>query len=109
MVGQEKRKTPRLDCRVPIMCRRGSLFDQTQTMDISQGGVGLLSPKFIPLDTNLIVEIALTPEAEPVLAVGRVRWIQKSNYSDSYRVGMNFTDIAADSKRRLAGYFDRGF
>jgi c-di-GMP-binding flagellar brake protein YcgR len=106
---KEKREAPRLDCRVPIMCRRGSLFDNAQTMDISKGGVGLLSAKFIPLKTNLIMEIALAPKAEPVLAVGKVCWVQKSSYSDQYRVGMNFTDIAVDSSRRLADYLDKEF
>jgi len=89
------------------MCRRGSLFDNSQTMDISQGGVGLLSPKFIPVKTNMIMEIALNPRQEPVLCVGKVCWVQKSNYSDNYRVGMNFVDISDESKNRLAGYLDK--
>ncbi|MDP3143360.1 MAG: PilZ domain-containing protein [Candidatus Omnitrophota bacterium] len=107
MVGQEKRKAPRLDCRVPIMCRRGSLFNNTQTLDISQGGVGLLSPKIIPINTNMVMEIALSAKSEPVLCVGKVCWVQKSNYSDHYRVGMNFTDIAQDSEGRLEQYLEK--
>jgi len=89
------------------MCRRGSLFDNTQTLDISKGGVGLLSPQFIPLDTNMIMEIALSPKTEPVLCVGKVCWVQKSSHSDNYRVGMNFTDVAEDSEGRLEQYLEK--
>jgi c-di-GMP-binding flagellar brake protein YcgR len=103
---KEKRTAPRWDCRVPIMCRRGSDFDSAQTLDISRGGVGLLTRKFIPVNTNMIMEIALSPHAAPVMVLGRVCWVQKSASAESYRLGMNFTEIASDSRNRLAGYLD---
>ena len=107
MGAKEKRKSQRLDCRVPIMCRRGSLFDNSQTMDISDGGVGLLSPKMVPVNTNMIMEIALAEKQEPILCVGKVRWVQKSGIADSFRIGMNFTDIAEDCKNRLSQYLEQ--
>jgi c-di-GMP-binding flagellar brake protein YcgR len=106
MVRQEKRQAPRLDCRVPIMCRRGSAFDRAQTLDISEGGVGLLTRKFIPVDTNLIMEIALSPNSAPVMVLGRVCWVQRFRSADNYRLGMNFTDITADSRNRLTNYLN---
>jgi hypothetical protein len=50
------------------------------------------------------MEIALTPKAEPVLTVGRVKWVQKLGYQDRYRLGMAFTDISQDAKNRLSEY-----
>ncbi|MFZ5800381.1 MAG: PilZ domain-containing protein [Candidatus Omnitrophota bacterium] len=105
--GKEKREHPRWDCRVPIMCRRGTVFDNAQTMDISNTGVGFLSSRFVPVNTSLILEIALSPKSEPIMALGRVCWVQKCRHSDNYRLGMNFTDVSEDSKRRLTDYFAR--
>lgn len=107
MEGYEKRNSPRYDCRVPVLCRKGTLFDNSQTIDISKGGVGLISSKFIPLDTNLVMEIALSPKAEPLLAVGRVKWVQKLGVQERYRVGMAFSDISQGCQSRLADYLTK--
>ncbi len=104
MEGSEKRTATRFSCRVPVLCRKGTLFDNSQTIDVSKGGVGIISSKFVPLDTNLVMEIALAPKAEPVLAVGRVKWVQKLGSQERYRLGMAFTDISQDSEGRLAKY-----
>ena len=100
----EKRTSPRIDCRVPVLCRKGTLFDNSQTLDVSKGGIGLLSSKFVPLNTNLVMEIALTPKSEPLLAVGKVKWVQKLGAQERYRLGMAFTDISQDCRGRLSEY-----
>lgn len=104
MEASEKRTSPRFDCRVPILCRKGTIFDNSQTIDISKGGVGLISSKFVPLNTNLVMEIALAPKAEPLLAVGRVKWVQKMASQERYRLGMSFTDISQGCQNRLSEY-----
>lgn len=83
------------------------MFDNSQTIDISRGGVGVISPKFIPLGTNLVMEIALAPKAEPLLAVGSVKWVQKLGTAERYRLGLGFTDISADSQSRLTEYLGK--
>src|SRR6185503_14460851 len=92
----EKRKSPRFECQVPIMTKKGTAFDTSQTVDISQGGVGIISERFIPINTKMAVEIALAPESEPVLTVGRVKWVQKIPQSDQFRIGMVFSKVARD-------------
>lgn len=76
-------------------------------MDISKGGVGLISSKFIPLNSNLVMEIALSPKSEPLLAVGKVKWVQKLGSQERYRVGMAFTDISAQAGNRLEDYLGK--
>ncbi|MBM3249027.1 MAG: PilZ domain-containing protein [Candidatus Omnitrophica bacterium] len=100
----ESRQYARFDCRVPVLCKRGTLLENSLTRDISKGGIGLLVQKFVPKDTNLIMELSLAPKTEPVLAVGKVRWVRKVGYGDRYRLGMQFTDISQSSKNRLAEY-----
>ena len=106
MENESKRKSTRSSCKVPVLCKKDTMFDNSQTVDISDSGVGFFAQRFIPVDTSMILEIALAPKAEPLLAVGRVKWIQKVGYMDKYRVGMEFTDISESSKNRLAKYAD---
>lgn len=101
----EKRKSARFDCRVPILCKKGSAFDSSHTVDISKGGVGFLTSKFIPVDTKMAIELALEPKREPVLAIGQVKWVRQLPRSDFFRVGMMFADIADGSRLRM----DRAF
>ena len=104
MQQQENRQKSRASCRVPVLCKKGTLLENSLTRDISESGIGLLAQKFVPKDTNLIMEIALSPNAEPVLAVGKVKWVRKVGYGDRYRLGMEFTDISRNAKTRLSGY-----
>ena len=104
---EEKRKAKRFNCQVPIMCKKGGAFDNSQTMDISQGGVGLVSNRFIPVDTRMILEIALLPNSDPVLALGQVKWVRRIPVSDNYRVGMHFADIAPSSRSQINRNFSK--
>lgn len=101
----EKRRSIRYDCQVPIESKKGSAFDQSQTVDISPGGIGFISNKAVPIDTTMAVEIALSSEREPVLVWGQVRWVRQIAKSDYYRVGMTFSKIASGLKSGLNQYF----
>jgi c-di-GMP-binding flagellar brake protein YcgR len=100
----ERRQSFRDQCQVPVLCKRGTLLENSITRDISQHGIGLLVQKFVPKDTNLIMELSLSPKKEPVLAVGQVKWIRKVGYGDRYRLGMQFTDLSPGAKNRLSDY-----
>ena len=91
--GAEKRKANRRNCTVPILCKKGTAFDHSQTVDISRGGVGFISSKFIPVDTKMAVEIAMRPESDPVLTIGQVKWIQPLSHLACYRIGMVFQKL----------------
>ena len=106
MDQQERRQFDRDQCRVPVLCKRGTLLENSITRDISKEGIGLLVQKFVPKDTNLIMELSLSPKTEPILAVGRVRWIRKVGYGDRYRLGMQFTDLSPGARNRLTDYLE---
>lgn len=103
----DKRKSARYDCCVPVVSKKGTAFDASQTVDIGKGGVGFVSKEFIPVDTQIAVEITLTQDGDAVLAVGRIKWIQQVQGEKNYRVGMVFTDISRDSTSRLGRYFQK--
>ena len=101
----EKRKNKRYQCHVPVDSKQGSSFDASQTIDISRDGIGFISPHVIPLNEKIAVEIALTPDSDPVLVLGMVKWVRKITDSDQYRIGMSFLEVLSGSPRRLGKYF----
>lgn len=101
----EKRVDPRYDCCVPLMDEKKSTLPSSKTIDISKSGVGFVSARFIPINTNMMIEIALAREGEPVLVQGKVKWIEKSVESPSYRIGMTFPDISPEAQSRIENYF----
>jgi c-di-GMP-binding flagellar brake protein YcgR len=106
---RDRRKNERLNCRVPVLCKKGTMFDNSQTVNISESGMGLISQRFIPVNTSMIMQIALSPKSSPLLAVGRVRWVEKMGYMDRYRLGMEFTDISRVAQERLSQHLDDAF
>ena len=102
---QNKRKSERFVCFVPIEGKEGTVFASSQTVDISRDGIGFISNKIVPLNKKIAIEIALAPEDEPVLVIGQVQWVRQLSNINSYRVGMRFANILPGSRSRLDKYF----
>lgn len=102
---KDKRKLKRYPCFVPVESRKGTEFDRSQTVDISSKGAGFLSRRFIPVDTKMAVELNLSSQGDPVMAMGRVTWIRQIPDSDMYHLGLTFTEIPARIKNRLEKIF----
>lgn len=100
-----KRKNERVSCLVPIEGKRGSLFDRTKTVNISQGGLGVVSQGRIPLNKEIAIELSLKEEEEPIVVLGKVRWVTSIAQSEFFRVGLSFENILRGSRARLKEYF----
>jgi len=87
---KELRQSPRQGCAVPIESQSGNVFSASRTVDISQGGLGLVSSRYIPVDEEIPVEVAFSPDEEPVWLVGRVKWVVPVAETGLFRVGLNF-------------------
>ncbi len=87
---KNKRKSQRKICLVPVEGKKGTGFFGSQTVDISAGGVGLISNRAIALDEKIAVEIATSQQTDPILVLGKVVWTQKLKKQDLYRVGLEF-------------------
>lgn len=100
-----KRKSKRQECYVPVDGKTGGVFDQTQTVDISKGGLGFISRRKIPLDKEIPIELDMGDNENPIFVIGKVKWVRPLEDSDSYRVGVIFKDVLKGSKTRLQQYF----
>jgi c-di-GMP-binding flagellar brake protein YcgR len=109
MKNENKRKNARYSCAVMVDGKPGTEFDSSLTTDISKGGLGFVSSSSVPLNKQIVVELELKPEEDPVLVVAQVRWVRPLNDPGSavkrYRVGMSFEDVLSGSKSRLERYF----
>jgi len=102
---KEHRKEGRRDCLVPVEAQDGSLFDCVRTMDVSKGGMGLISSREIPLNKEVTIQLDLGFSDEPVFVVGKVKWVRPMDGSPNYRVGIAFDSVMRGSKSRLERYF----
>ena len=100
-----KRKTPRIDCSVPVDGQEGGIFAQVKTIDFSKGGLGLISQSQIPLNEEIAVEIDLGENEEPVLVLGKVKWVRPLPDSSYFRVGLSFETVLSGIESRLNQYF----
>lgn len=101
---KEQRKAKRYNCTVPVDGKQGSPFDHTRTVDISRNGIGFISDTALPINQKIAVEIALSPDGEPVVVMGVVKWVRKLTDSDQYRIGMTFAQVLSGSQTRLNQY-----
>lgn len=103
----EKRKNERAFCAVPVDGKSGGIFAETQTVDISQTGLGFVSKHKIPVNREIAVELDLPEEEEPVLVIAKVCWSRQIKGTDQYRIGLNFENMFRGSKTRLKKYFQK--
>ena len=101
---KNQRKAKRYSCAVPVDGKEGSVFDHIHTVDISRSGIGFVSDTAVPLNQKIAVEIALSPDTEPVVVLGVVKWVRKLTDSEQYRIGMTFSEILSGSQTRLNKY-----
>jgi hypothetical protein len=108
MKMSQHRKSERKACVVPVDGKKGSVFDQTQVIDFSKGGLGFVSKHRIPVNKEVPIELEVTADGKPVFVIGRVQWVHKIMNTKSYRVGVSFKDVLSGSKSRLKEYFKGG-
>ena len=101
----DHRKNERKVCVVPVDGKKGSVFDHTQVIDFSKGGLGFVSEHRIPVNKEVPIEIEVTAEGDPIFVIGRVQWVRRIMNTKSYRIGVTFKDILQGSKSRLNDYF----
>jgi c-di-GMP-binding flagellar brake protein YcgR len=90
---EERRGFPRIDFSGPVYYRAidVSEFDNTVCCDISLGGIGFVSNKFIPPKTALMLEVNILSRV--IRSTGQVIWFQSLPRSERNRLGLKFTEL----------------
>jgi len=87
---EDKRQFRRMAHSGPVQYqfKDPSQFGGCVSRDLSEGGVHIRMNDFMPLNTELTLKIRLAGE-NVVECSGRVVWVEKSRFGDSYQAGLD--------------------
>jgi len=101
---KNNRRFPRVELRTPVsyQVRGESRIDNTICDNISMGGLGFVSERFIPPTTPLMLEINIL--SRTLRAVGKVTRTQSLPHSYRNRIGLEFVELGLRDKEFLSEY-----
>ena len=103
----ERRSFCRFHCANPVrfQFKDPKRFGGTLSCDLSEGGLRLHMSDFVPLNTEITLQIQLADESI-VECPCRVAWVEKNRFSDRYQAGLEFIESGSilDSKKKIRGF-----
>ncbi|MFC1703398.1 PilZ domain-containing protein [Candidatus Omnitrophota bacterium] len=105
----DRRRFAREDVHVPVRyeIKASKQFGATLTKDISEGGIKMTLERFLPLHTEVKLNINLEEIATLVHALGSIAWLRQIPYSDRYQLGIKFLEMDENYKKSLREYLRR--
>ena len=94
--ADERREFKRASLKEPVRFefKDPQHFGGCVSGDISAGGIRLRVYDFIPLGTELTLEVQLSSN-RMVSCEGQVVWVEKIAFGDDYRIGLKFVNTPA--------------
>lgn len=106
----EKRSFPRVHRAQPVrfQLKDPRQFGGSLSCDLSEGGIRVHLGDFMPVDTEVTLQIQLGDESI-VECPCRVAWVEKDRFGDRYHAGLEFVeaDSISDSRRKIHGFLSR--
>ncbi|MCK5012344.1 MAG: PilZ domain-containing protein [Candidatus Omnitrophica bacterium] len=106
----ERRSFHRFNRAQPVrfQLKDPSQFGGSLSCDLSQGGARIHLSDFIPVNTELTLQIQLADQSI-VECPCRVAWVEKNRFSDRYQAGLEFVqaDSIMDSQSKIHGFLSR--
>ncbi len=102
----ERRKFKRTELDVPVRYKfkNSKEFGSTLSRDISEGGVRLSVDKFVPVNTDVVLELGLGKLSNMINAVAKVAWTNFIPFSDRYQLGLEFYEINCQNQKDISDY-----
>lgn len=108
--GIERRRWPRVQVELPIKYREIGVFNHlpsdSETRDISEGGIRFFSDKFLPKESKLVVSLNLQ-DIVGVKATIKVVWTSRDARTNMYQVGAQFDNIPSEARVQIANLVKR--
>ena len=107
--NREKRdfKRKNIYASVRYQLKSSQEFGSVLTQDISEGGMRLNFDKFMPYNTDFILQMNLPTIPKVISAVGRVVWAHRLPHSDRYQLGLKFQEIEDKQRLEISDYLKR--
>ena len=102
----ERRTSPRVQAYRPVRVHKTTAprVIESLTKDLSAGGVRCLSPTMIPVSTPVTVDIVLSNSHDTFTVTGKAMWFRMIPHSEQFDLGIAFSDLSPQNKRRLSVY-----
>ncbi len=102
----EKRRFPRASFRDAVSYHTGDIsgFGGCLAYDISEGGIKVNFNDFIPVHSEMVLQMKLNKIAKVVETKARVVWVQQVAYSDRYQMGLQFTESDPLAHEEIRSY-----
>lgn len=102
--NQEKRQFYRLKFTNPVIYHSLNQLDfgGSVACDISEGGIKINLPQFIPVDTELSLQIEFSKD-NVSHCTGRVKWVEELPLVERFRIGIRFDGVESptDFKKEI--------
>ncbi len=102
----EKRRFRRVRFSEPVhyQLKETSRFGGCLSLDISEGGMKINFDDFIPLNTEIALQLKLTGIPRIIDLLGKVVWLQQVPFSERYHVGLRFEQSDHVSHEEIREY-----
>ncbi|MBM3252356.1 MAG: PilZ domain-containing protein [Candidatus Omnitrophica bacterium] len=103
---KEKRTSERKNiyASVRYQLKSSQAFGATSSCDISEGGLRLNFERFVPNNTEFLLQMNLPAMPKIVNALGKVVWANRIPHSDRYQLGLKFIEIEDREKTGVSDY-----
>ena len=104
----EQRKHRRFFCETVTQIRNMDAKDipayhDAVVSDISEGGMRISSPRFIPIHHRLVVKIEI-PQKKPIETVAKPVWIREVPSLGHFEIGARFLTLSEEDKIIIQEY-----
>ena len=103
---KEKRRSPRVSGAMVeySFIGKNESVKKAFIKDICIHGICIYMPETIKDEKNIIMEIFLFGSETPIKSEGRIVWHKSGEYLGYNNVGIEFTQMPDEDKKRLSGY-----
>ena len=104
----EKRRYRRVRFSEPVgfHLKTPNNFGGCLARDLSEGGIQLTLNEFVPLNSEITLQLKLSRFPKVVDVTGRVAWLQRVPYSDRYAVGLEFAKNETLSSQEIRQFIN---
>jgi len=102
----ERRQSKRIGFDGPVTCQISHVnrIDGCLGCDVSDGGLKAIVHYFVPVQTEVHIQVKLGEITGNMEFQSKVRWIIKIPYSEMYYIGFQFQQPNVISQRRIRIY-----
>lgn len=107
--NKNKRSSERknVSASVRYQLKSSGEFGSALACDVSEGGLKINFNRFVPSNTDFLLELNLPAAPKIINAVGKVKWSQRIPHSDRYQIGISFQEIQDKQKAEISDYLNR--